>query len=233
MYKRVIWTLCLLAAATTTLSAESFSYTGTLATPEDVFQTTFTLTSAGSVTIQTWGFGGGTNAAGTQIQSGGFDPLIALFSGPTSTIVTDAFGDPLADADNLSNPPWSYVGNCPAAGTVNIGGSSDCGDVFLQASLAAGTYTLLLTDANYLPFALFDDGDLSEGFVDFTAGVFRTCDPNSQACISPKASYAVDILTSESAPPPPPAVTPDPSTFLLFGTGLAALAGARRFTRKK
>jgi hypothetical protein len=41
--------------------------------------------------------------------------LIALFngSGPTAAIVTDGSGNPLADADNLVNAPWSYVGNCP------------------------------------------------------------------------------------------------------------------------
>src|ERR1700735_1836326 len=65
------------------------------------------------------GFGGGTNAAGSVISPGGFGPLIVLFSGsgPTATIVTDGSGDVLADADNLNNPPFSPIGNCPPAGT--------------------------------------------------------------------------------------------------------------------
>src|SRR6202046_4861227 len=74
------------------------SYTGALSTPQSVFEATFTLTTPDTVTFQTWGFGGGTNAAGSVISPGGFDPLIALFSGsgPTATIVTDGSGDVLA-----------------------------------------------------------------------------------------------------------------------------------------
>jgi hypothetical protein len=61
------------------------SYTGTLATPESVFETTFTILGTSTVTFQTWGFGGGTNASDTVIPAGGFDPLIALFTGPAAT----------------------------------------------------------------------------------------------------------------------------------------------------
>jgi hypothetical protein len=141
-------------------SGSSVSFTGTLATPESVFETTFSVPSSGTVAFQTWGFGGGTNAGGQVVPSGGFDPLIALFSGPvtTATISVDGSGNPLADADNLLNPPWSYVGNCPPAGTVAIGSDNDCGDDFMQVVLAAGTYTLPLTDANYIPNAIYDNG---------------------------------------------------------------------------
>jgi len=230
--ERVTAMLCLLAAATISLPAESLSYTGTLGTPEDVFETTFVLTAADTVTFQTWGFGGGTNAAGQVIAAGGFDPLIALFSGPaaTATIVVDGFGNPLADADNLSNSPWSFVGNCPAAGTVAIWGDNDCGDDYLQAALSAGTYTLLLTDANYIPNAIYDNGALSEGFTDLTAGVFQTCDPVSNACISPNGNYAVDIVSAQSDLTTP---IPEPSSLPLLFTGLAVLAGMKPFTKRR
>ena len=221
-------TLCLLSATAIGLSAKSLSYTGTLSSPEGVFETTFTLMGAATVTFQTWGFGGGTNAAGQVIPAGGFDPLIALFSGPvaTATIVVDGSGNPLADADNLANSPWSYVGNCPPAGTVAIGTNNDCGDDFMQAALGAGTYTLVLTDANYLPNAIFDDGALSEGFVDLTGGVFQTCDPASNACITPNGNYAVDIVSAGLTTP-----TPEPSTLPCIG--LAVLAGAKRFNSRR
>jgi hypothetical protein len=230
--KRATAVLCLLTAATISLPAESLSYTGTLSTPEDVFETTFTLTAADTVTFQTWGFGGGTNAAGQVIAAGGFDPLIALFSGTGSSaaIVVDGSGNPLADADNLSNPPWSFVGNCPAAGTVAIGTNSDCGDDFMQTVLGAGTYTLLLTDANYLPNAVFDNGALSEGYVDLTAGVFQTCDPAADACITPNGNYAVDIVFAQSDLPTP---VPEPSTLPLLCIGLAVLAGAQLLTNRR
>jgi PEP-CTERM motif len=232
VYKRATWMLCLLAATATSLSAESLSFTGTLSSPEDVFETTFTLTAADTVTFQTWGFGGGTNAAGQVIPAGGFDSLLALFSGPiaTATIYVDGSGNPLADADNLANPPWSYVGNCPAAGTVAIGTNNDCGDVFMQAALDAGTYTLVLTDANYILNAVYDNGALSEGFVDFTGGVFQTCDPVSNACITPNGNYAVDIVSTRSDLP---TVTPEPSTLSLLCIGLAVLAGAKRFNNRR
>ena len=227
MYKHILWTLCLIAPST--LSAENISYTGTLATSESTFETTFNVGATGPVTIQTWGFGGGINAAGSGISAGGFDPLVTLFSGtsPNAAIVTDSSGNPLADGDVLSNPPWSYVGNCPPAGARDIGSTTDCGDVFMKATLSPGSYTLVLSDAAYLPFAIFDDGELSEGFVDFTPGVFQTCDPNSDACITTNGNYAVDILGVQDETSGPSA-TPDPSTLTLFGTGLAALAGVRR-----
>jgi hypothetical protein len=97
---------CLLAVTACSLPAESLSFTGTLSSPESVFDETFTLSSADTVSFQTWGFGGGINAAGQVIPAGGFDPLIALFSGPPATAMmyVDGSGNPLADADNLANP---------------------------------------------------------------------------------------------------------------------------------
>jgi hypothetical protein len=209
-------------------SGSAVSFTGTLATPETVFETTFTLLSSSTVTFQTWGFGGGTNAAGQVISSGGFDSLIALFSGPVATaaMYTDGSGNPLADADNLFNPPWAYVGNCPTAGTVAIGSDNDCGDNFMQVALAPGAYTLVLTDANYIPSAIFDNGALSEGFTDLTAGVFQTCDPVSNACITPNGNYAVDI-TSTSA------FTPEPENLPLMALGLAGLCCLRQLRKIK
>ena len=224
--------LALLAAAACGLSAaDSLSFTGTLETPESVFEQTFSLTAADTVTFQTWGFGGGTNAAGQPILAGGFDPLIALYNGPvaTATMYADGSGNPLADADNLLNPPWSFVGNCPPAGTVAIGTNQDCGDDFMQLALSAGTYTLLLSDANYIPNSIFDNGALSEGFADLTAGVFQTCDPSVNACITPNGNYAVDILSAN----PDLTSSPEPSALYLLGIGLAALAGWKRFGSRR
>jgi hypothetical protein len=42
-------------------SATVVSYVGTLTDPDTDFETTFTLVSASTVTIQTFGYGGGTN----------------------------------------------------------------------------------------------------------------------------------------------------------------------------
>jgi hypothetical protein len=221
--------LALLAVAGCSLSAESLSYTGILATPESVFEQAFTLSGEDTVFFQTWSFGGGTNAAGQVIPAGGFDPLLTLFSGtgPDATIVTDGGGNPIADGDLLANPPWSYVGNCPSAGTVAIGVNSDCGDDEIQVALPPGTYTLLLTDAAYTPNAVYDNGALSEGFTDFTAGVFQTCDTDG-SCITPSGNFAVDIVSSSLAE-----TAPEPMALLLFVTGLTALAVLNKLRNPK
>jgi hypothetical protein len=79
------------------------SCTGTLSTPEDVFTDTFNADGS-SVTVQTYGFGGGKNAAGKTILAGGFDSLVALFSGPATnaTVLADLNSNPIASADSLS-----------------------------------------------------------------------------------------------------------------------------------
>jgi len=55
-----------------TARADSLSFTGSLASPGSLFESSFILTGSGSqsVKIQTWGFGGGTNAAGTLEEAG-------------------------------------------------------------------------------------------------------------------------------------------------------------------
>ncbi len=227
---QIVAMVCLLAAGACRLSASSLSFTGTLDNPESAFETTFTVTASDTITFETWGFGGGTNAAGQVISAGVFDPLIALFNGPaaTATIYLDGFSNPLADADSLLNPPWSFVGNCPPAGTVSIGASNDCGDDFMQVGLSAGTYTLLLSDANYIPNAIYDNGALSEGYTDLTDGVFQTCDTDG-SCITPNGNYAVDIISTKADL----TNTPEPSALPLLVAGLAALAGLNQFRKRR
>ena len=165
------------------LDASPLFYAGALATPEDIFTQTFTIAVTQDIAIATWGFGGGT-VSGNVIPAGGFDPLVALYAGDLSTasIVTVA-GNPAADADTLS----TFVGNCPPAGLVTIGtgsGSSICGDDRLVVDgVAPGIYTLVLSDANYVPFSVNPGPPastlLSDGFADLTGGVFQTCNTTS------------------------------------------------------
>ncbi len=170
------------------------------------------------------------NAEGNAIPAGGFDPLIALFTGPVATanIYVDGSGNPLADADNLFNAPWSFVGNCPPAGTVAIGANADCGDDLMQIALPAGVYTLVLTDANYQPDALYDNGSLSEGFLDLTGGQFQTCDAGDNTCIAPNGNFAVDI-TSATGPNP----TPEPGSLSLLGACIGTLAALKQLTKRR
>ena len=222
----LLWGPILLAGAARS-APMALSFTGQLDTPTSVFDVSFTLAGTSSIRIQTWGFGGGINAAGTLIPAGGFDPLVALFAGlpSTASIVTQA-GNPLADADTLSN----FIGNCPPAGTVVIGagaGSTVCGDDLLMASsLPAGVYTLVLTDANYIPLAVNPGPPistrLSDGFTDLTGGVFQTCNLTSSGttCVTPTHNFAVDIVLLEG---PGINLVPEPASTSFTAIGVAAL----------
>ena len=199
-------------------SGATISYTGTLASPSDTSTTiTVNLASAGNLALQTWGFGGGTNAASFVIPAGGFDPFVGVFAGTGSTAT---FID--GTSDDLSN--YGAFQGCPPAGTVDIGGAV-CGDVTMLFSLAAGTYTVLLTDGGYIPTAVFEtNGTLGDGFTDFTGGAFQTC--NGTDCITPTANWALDITTPDNT-----ASAPEPGGIWVCGVGLMLLAAASRRQR--
>jgi hypothetical protein len=219
-------------------TGSTISCTGNLSAPENVFTDTFVALGS-SVTVQTFGFGGGTNAAGQVIPAGGFDSLVALFAGmgPTATILVDGSGNPVASADNLTT---LFSPGCPPAGTVTIGSPPPvCGDNALVATVTPGlTYTLLLTDANFVPCAVnpgpppaggcttllsANPVDLSQ-YGDLTGGAFQTCNgfdaKGNPICATDTGNFAVDIS---------PAATPEPATLLLLGSGLLAAGwGSRR-----
>jgi len=195
-------------------SGSTISDTGSFSTPEDTFLVSVTLASTGNITLQTYGFGGGTNAAGTVIPAGGFDPFVGLFEGTGSTAL---FLD--GTADNLSNYP-SEPSACPPAGLVTIGSvTGQCGDVRLTfTGLAAGTYTVLLSDANYVPNAVYEvTGYLGDGFSDLTGGSlpFQTCYDLSD-CNTDTANWALDVTTTGGGA----TSTPEPASSLFVGLAL-------------
>jgi hypothetical protein len=211
--------------------ADTTSYTGTLTNSTGDYELTLSVSGAEDVTVQTWGFGGGTNAAGDTIAAGGFDPFIGLFSGTgaSANILTDGSGDPHGTSDALSN--FASFAGCPPARTMDIGGVV-CGDITMSVALAAGTYTLLLSDAAYLPNAVFDNGTLGEGFTDLTGGAFQTCNTDmtgATTCANDTGNWAFDVTTSSKA-----VSTPEPAGLasLIVGLGVLTVGGRRRRLRE-
>jgi hypothetical protein len=201
--------------------ADTASYTGALNSPEDTWETDVTLSGAGTLTVQTWGFGGGTNAAGTVIPSGGFDPFVGVF---------DSSGDLVEGTSDVLSNFTSFTG-CPPAGLVTIGSvAGNCGDITMSLPVAAGTYTVLLSDADYIPNAIFDSpsyGNLSEGFTDLTGGAFQTC-ADLNDCNNDTANWALDVTT-----PMRVTATPEPVSLTVCGLGFLAIVATKKLKKEK
>jgi len=151
MMKRVVQLSVLLALGTLMATVASASVLvstqGILNDPNGIFEQSFVynpLTQGGTVTIQTYGYGGsanapgGRNAAGNIIVAGGFDPIIALFAGGAG-----AGGARLNFNDD---------GTCgPGHGATDAGICFD--STIVISGLAAGTYTISVSVFSNFPGA--------------------------------------------------------------------------------
>jgi hypothetical protein len=116
-------------------TSNTFS-TGILPTPNAIVSYLFTLDSDSAVTFQSYSWGGGTNAAGNAIASGGFDPLLTLFNGTNGAYILDQ--------DNTF-------------GTSNL-------DFKLSQDLAAGNYRAVISVSGNYANATGPTGNFSQGF---------------------------------------------------------------------
>jgi uncharacterized protein (TIGR03382 family) len=192
-------------------TASSISNTGVFSTDDQVFQFTFTLSSASTVTVQSFGYGGGINGAGTVISQGGFGTNVALFSAIGSQGLIDQ------DSDGGS-PPLG----CGPRNINTVTGA--CQDGFFTTSLLGpGSYILTLTEAgNPAVGNTLGDGFQENGGGNFTGGPFL--DPFG---VQLNGSWAVDVSAAGLAVN----TTPEPATALLtllFVPGLAIVARRRR-----
>lgn len=176
---KVGWFLPLILLSS--LQAGTVSLTGSLDPnePNDVFLYEFSVPTVSDLFFQSYGFGGGTNAAGILISSGGFDPYLSIFvgSGPSALF--------LASNDD---------GSCPA-------GIPDpsCSDPTLSLlGVSAGTYTLALTVFdNFSISENYGFGSLGDGFT----GLGDYWNTASNETRSP--NFALDVSSSAGFTPEP------------------------------
>lgn len=144
--------------------AANISFTGSFTYDTDLQFFTFTVLSPTSdVTLRTWSYSGGTNAAGQTIPSGGFEPYLNLY-----------LADGTQMNPGMAGPCVSNLQPDPITGV--------CGDVYYPTSRSypggtwdAGTYTVVLST-----FANPGIGNLSDGF--FASQVLGLPVPSNFTC---------------------------------------------------
>ncbi len=190
------------AVISTAAQAADFSFVGSLPTPGTVQFFDFSVGAPSTVTLRSWSYAGGVNAAGTAIARGGFDPILALFALPSGNKINtnDDGGCNLVAADAVSGQCW---------------------DTFFTSSLGAGNYRVSVQV--YPNFST--GGNLSDGFDGAT-----TFDDVSGVNNNPRTNqWAFDILGVEQATQ---SVVPEPSSLALMLVGFGLMTGTAMRRRR-
>jgi hypothetical protein len=194
-----------LGLATPAAKADNFSFTGNLSSNDQILLFNFGVGSSSQVTLRTYSYAGGVNAAGQIIARGGFDPILALFNADTGALIDQN------DDGGANVPPDAVTGFRF--------------DTFFQATLNPGNYTVSITQ-----FPNFAIGpNLSNGFSFQGQGNFLGGFPDQDGRDS---HWAFDVLGANTAVQVPSSI-PEPTTMLLFSTGLVGVAMKARQRRKE
>lgn len=183
-------------------NATDFSFTGDFKDDDEVQEFQFTVAGpASDVTLRTWSYAGGTNAAGAEIVRGGFDPIVALFDGSTGNLI-DQNDDSGLVTDPVSGAPY---------------------DSFLMHNLSAGDYTATVTQ-----FSSFANGPtLTNGFSGSGQTDFGSRDSHWALDILNVSSASIGDSYVSATPPIP---EPESYALLLAGLGLVTFMGRRRMS---
>jgi hypothetical protein len=194
-----------LLATSSRARADEVSYQGNFTTDDQVQQFDFNVATPGLVTLQTFGYAGGVNGAGTTIATGGFDPVLTLFDGMGNFLVMNDDG------------PCGTVGMDPT--TLN------CFDSYLSLDLTAGSYILALTENDNLAIGpTLADSFTQVGNGDFTCPEFLGT-PGAFCDASPSqrdSAWALDVTTPGTSP------VPEPGSEVLVLSGLSLFFALRK-----
>ncbi len=199
--------LFLTSLSITNIQAVTITQTGTFTTDDQIFQFLFNVPTAQTLLISTTSYGGGVNLNGTTTVAGGFVPVVSLFSATGAIIGSDG-------ADGM-------IGGCRAGARMDSV-TGMCDDAYLLTTVAAGNYTLTLTEFPNVPIGNLSDGFLFTGSPNITgnlcgsaSGKFLQADVSP--CVQRTGNFAANINT-----------VPEPSTIWLAVPALAATLMFRR-----
>lgn len=174
--------------------ANNVSFTGVFSQDDNVRLFGFMLNAPGTAVLKTWSYGGGVDAAGQLIPSGGFATDLALFSGSGSLI------------------DFTTAGSCPPQNLDPVTGL--CGDAVLSANLAPGNYVAALTEFFNIPNGLkLSNGFLEDGQGNFTGPALCgvTGGFYDVGCNKRTGNFELDLMGVTSA-----VAVPEPSYTLLM-----------------
>lgn len=179
----------LLAGVTVSASAASFSYMGNFTNDNDVKFVNFNVLTDTTVTLQTFGYGGGTNANGDVISAGGFESTLQLFAVPSGLAIGGSI---------LPGPDPSCSPRTPDPNRLNF-----CQDDYAQVFLTTGAYVVALTQSPNTANGNLGDGFFYDGDPNFNNGFVGTFGFQGDS------HWALDISSADIG-----VTTPEPGTAL-------------------
>jgi hypothetical protein len=171
---------------TSSANAADFSFRGSFPADDTVQFFNFTVNTGSDITLRSLSYAGGTQADGTVISAGGFDPILSVFDSSTGSQIAQN------DDGNSSN-----VGTDPVTGNTF--------DTFLQTFVNPGQYTVAVSQFDNFAGTNLSGPFPNAGQKNFTAQYNCTagqfCDVSGDSRTN---FWAFDILNVNLATAPKP-----------------------------